>query len=38
MPDWGDKINAKQNSKQIPKNIINIFENEVLEQYDLFNL
>ena len=38
MADWGDKSNAKQDSKQIPENVINIFQNEVQEQCSVFNL
>ena len=38
MAGWEDKINAKQDSKQTPKNVINIFQNEVLEQCNVFNL
>ena len=38
MAGWEDKINAKQDSKQIPKNVTNIFQNEVLEQCNVFDL
>ena len=38
MVYWSDKSSAKQNSKQIPKNVMNFFQNEVLEQFNVVNL